>query len=82
MGIVVGSVMGQGFLTRRADNEVRRKPSWLAESRRQQFLAYYQLLDDAAMSPVELCLRFAISDKRILNDPNRLQNNWNSLKPA
>ncbi len=62
MGIVVGSVLGQGFLARRADDEVRRRPMWLSEARRRQFLAYYQLLDDAAISPVEMGLRFAISD--------------------
>ncbi len=69
MGIVLGSVMGQGFLTRRADHEVKQKPNWLARSRQQQFLAYYQLLDDAAMSAVELCLRFAISDPRVSTIP-------------
>lgn len=69
MGIVVGSVLGQGFLARRADDEVRRRPMWLSEARRRQFLAYYQLLDDAAISPVEMGLRFAISDPCISTIP-------------
>ena len=69
MGVVVGSVLGQGFLARRADDEVRRRPMWLSEARQRQFLAYYQLLDDAAMSAVELCLRFAISDPNVTTIP-------------
>jgi len=69
MGVVVGSVLGQGFLARRADDEVRRRPMWLSEARQRQFFAYYQLLDDAAMSAVELCLRFAISDPNVTTIP-------------
>jgi aryl-alcohol dehydrogenase-like predicted oxidoreductase len=69
MGIVLGSVMGQGFLTRRADGEVRDKPIWLATARQQQLLAYYKLLDEAGISAVELCLRFAISDPDISSIP-------------
>jgi len=61
MGIVLGSVMGQGFLVRRADEEVRKKPMWLATNRQQQLLAYYKLLDESGLSPVEMSLRFAIS---------------------
>ncbi len=69
MGIVLGSVLGQGFLTRRADQEVRHGLPWLAQCRQQQFLAYYQLLDAAGLSAVELCLRFAIADPRISTIP-------------
>jgi aryl-alcohol dehydrogenase-like predicted oxidoreductase len=69
MGIVVGSVMGQGFLARRADDEVRAKPIWLSTVRQQQLLAYYRLLDEAGISAVELCLRFAISDPDVSTIP-------------
>ncbi len=69
LGIVLGSTLGQGFLARRADDEVRRKPMWLSSARQQQLLAYYQLLDEAGMKPVELCLRFAISDPAITTIP-------------
>lgn len=65
IGIVLGSAFGQGFLTRPAAEEVRRKPVWLAESRRQQLLAYYELLDEAALPAFELCLRFVISNPAI-----------------
>ena len=62
MGIVLGSVFGQGFLTRRADSELRERPIWLSESRAEQLRAYYNLLDEAAMPAYELCLRFAIGN--------------------
>jgi aryl-alcohol dehydrogenase-like predicted oxidoreductase len=69
MGIVVGSVLGQGFLTRRADEELRKRPVWLSEVRRQQFSAYYQLLDKSALSPLEMGLRFAISNPDVSTIP-------------
>ena len=69
MGIVLGSVMGQGFLTRRADDQVADPPLWLSQQRAAQFRAYYDLLDQAAMQPHELCLRFAISDPKISTIP-------------
>ena len=69
MGIVLGSVLGQGFLTRRADDEVRAKPNWLAVARQQQFLAYYKLLDESGMSAAEMCLRFAISNPDVSTIP-------------
>lgn len=61
MGVVLGSVLQQGGLGRRYDDVVRAKPAWLSKPRQQQFLAFYQLLDELGMSIVELCLRFAIS---------------------
>ncbi|MBG89467.1 MAG: dTDP-4-keto-L-6-deoxy-hexose 2,3-reductase [Verrucomicrobiales bacterium] len=69
MGIVLGSTLGQGFLTRRAEEEVRAKPIWLSEARREQLLAYYKLFNDSGMSAAELCLRFAISNPDISTIP-------------
>lgn len=69
VGVVLGSAMGQGFLTRRADDEVREKPIWLATARQQQLLAYYNLLDESGLSAVEMCLRFAISNPDISTIP-------------
>ena len=69
MGIVAGSTLGQGFLARRYDEAVQRKPIWLATCRQQQLLAYYKLLDQSGLSPVELCLRFAISNPDISTVP-------------
>lgn len=69
MGIVMGSSLGQGFLTRRADQQVVAKPIWLSASRQQQLLAYYKLLDDSGLSAVEMGLRFAISNPDISTIP-------------
>lgn len=69
MGIVLGSALGQGFLTRRADEEVAAKPIWLADSRQKQLTAYYELLDESGLSAVEMCLRFAISNPDISTIP-------------
>jgi aryl-alcohol dehydrogenase-like predicted oxidoreductase len=69
MGVVLGSSLGQGFLTHRADNEVAAKPIWLATARQQQLIAYYKLLDESGMSAVELCLRFAVSDPDVSTIP-------------
>src|SRR5204863_169680 len=63
MGIVLGSVLQQGALGRRFDDVIRAKPMWLSPVRRAQFLAFYDFLDDLGMPIVELCLRFAISNK-------------------
>lgn len=69
MGVVLGSVMGQGFLARRADAEVRRKPVWLATERQQQLLAYYELLDQSDLTPVEMSLRFAVANPDVSTIP-------------
>ena len=69
MGVVLGSAFGQGFLTRRADDEVRAKPIWLAELRREQLLAYYELLDQAGMPAFEMCLRFVLSNQSVSTIP-------------
>lgn len=69
LGIVLGSTLGQGFLTRRADAELASSPVWLADARREQMIAYYKLLDESGLSAVEMCLRFAISDPDISTIP-------------
>lgn len=69
MGVVLGSAFGQGFLTRRADEEVRAKPLWLSEARQQQLLAYYDLIDQSGMSASEMCLRFVLSNAAVSTIP-------------
>ena len=69
LGIVLGSTMGQGFLTKRVDAELDNPPIWLTDRRRDQFRAYYELLDDCGLSAAELCLRFAVSDPDISTIP-------------
>ena len=65
MGIVLGSVLQQGGLGRRYDDVVRQKPAWLSQARQQQLLTFYQFLDEAGMSIVELGLRFAVSNRDV-----------------
>ncbi|QDU74960.1 L-glyceraldehyde 3-phosphate reductase [Bremerella volcania] len=69
MGIVLGSVMGQGFLTRPASVSDPSNQVWLSEARREQFQQYVRLLDESGISAVELCLRFAIAEPRIHTIP-------------
>lgn len=69
MGVVLGSTLGQGFLTRRADTEVAAQPIWLSAARQQQLVQYYKLLDESGLPAVEMCLRFAISNPDISTIP-------------
>lgn len=65
MGIVLGSVLHQGALARRYDNVVKARPMWLSQERQKQLLDLYALLDQGEMPMVELCTRFALSNKAI-----------------
>jgi len=69
MGIIAGSTLGQGFLARRFDQELRHPPIWLSSIRKQQFMAYYQLLDQSGLTPIELGIRFALSHDSISTIP-------------
>jgi aryl-alcohol dehydrogenase-like predicted oxidoreductase len=62
MGIVIGSVLGQGGLGRRHDEALENRPNWMSADRQRQLLALYALLDDlAGMSLAELGVRWALS---------------------
>ncbi len=65
MGIVVGSPLQQGALARRYDDQVRQGARWLSSPRRAQYIALYDLLDQAAMTVAEMSLRFVISNPNI-----------------
>jgi len=69
MGIVLGSTLGQGFLTRPAKASDPSNQVWLSPVRREQLQQYARLLEESNMSAVELCLRFAIADPRIHTIP-------------
>jgi aryl-alcohol dehydrogenase-like predicted oxidoreductase len=62
MGIVIGSPLQQGALTRRYF-ETLNDPTvwWLSEARRAQFRQLYALCDETGFSLPELALRFVIS---------------------
>jgi aryl-alcohol dehydrogenase-like predicted oxidoreductase len=65
MGIVIGSPLQQGPLSRRYDAEVQSGAPWLSPPRRAQFQALYALLDEIGMPLPELALRFVISNPDI-----------------
>ncbi len=65
MGIIIGSPLQQGALACRYDEEVRHGARWLSPSRRAQFLALYELLDELRIPLPELALRFVISNPDI-----------------
>jgi len=62
MGIIVGSPLQQGALSRRYDDEVNNGARWLSGPRRAQYQQLYALLDDLEMPIHELALRFVISN--------------------
>jgi aryl-alcohol dehydrogenase-like predicted oxidoreductase len=65
MGILIGSVFGQGGLGRRFDEIVAARPSWLSRPRRRQLQALYSLLDETGLSLAELSLRFVLGNEDI-----------------
>jgi aryl-alcohol dehydrogenase-like predicted oxidoreductase len=62
MGVVVGSPLQQGALSRRFDEEVRSGAPWLSPPRREQLRRLYALLDELDMPITELAIRFVISN--------------------
>ena len=65
MGIVVGSPLQQGALSRVYRDEVERGARWLSAPRREQYRALYALVDELGMSLPELALRFVLSNPDI-----------------
>ena len=65
IGVVVGSPLQQGTLSKRYDSELRYGASWLNPLRRAPMLELYDYLDEIHMSISELGLRFVISNPDI-----------------
>jgi len=66
MGVIAGSPLQQGWLSRRFDERIRHNaPPWLSPARREQFLRLYALLDRLAMPLPELAMRFVLSNPDI-----------------
>lgn len=66
MGIIIGSPLQQGALSRRYD-EVMRDPKiwWLSQARREQFQKLYALVDECGIPLPEMGIRFVISNPDI-----------------
>jgi len=61
MGVIVGSALQQGALSRRHDAEVESGAPWLSPPRRAQYRALYAYLDEIGLPLAELGYRFALS---------------------
>jgi aryl-alcohol dehydrogenase-like predicted oxidoreductase len=62
MGIVIGSALQQGALSRRYDDEVNHGAPWLSPPRRAQYKALYAYLDEIGLPIAEAGYRFALSN--------------------
>ncbi len=65
VGVILGSPLQQGTLSRRYDEEVKRGAPWLSKPRREQLLALYRLLDETGMDIAEMGLRFVLSNPAV-----------------
>ncbi|MCC6443312.1 MAG: aldo/keto reductase [Armatimonadetes bacterium] len=65
MGLIVGSPLQQGALSRRFDEEVQRGAPWLSSPRREQCKKLYALLDECGMPLPEMALRFVLSNQAV-----------------
>jgi aryl-alcohol dehydrogenase-like predicted oxidoreductase len=65
VGVILGSPLQQGALSRRYDQEVQHGAPWLSQPRREQLLALYRLLDETGMDIAEMGLRFVLSNPAV-----------------
>jgi aryl-alcohol dehydrogenase-like predicted oxidoreductase len=65
MGIIIGSPLQQGALSKRYDDAVNSGAPWLSTPRRNQFKALYKFLDECSIPIAEMGMRFVISNPDI-----------------
>jgi len=66
MGIVAGSPLQQGALSRRFDKQLDDPAMyWLSPRRKNQFRQLYALLDETGISVTEMAIRFVISNSAV-----------------
>lgn len=65
VGVILGSPLQQGALSRRYDDQIRSGAPWLSKPRREQLAALYRLLDDTGMDIAEMGLRFVLSNPQV-----------------
>ena len=66
MGIVAGSPLQQGALSRRFDKQLDDPAMyWLSTQRKKQFRQLYALLDETGISVTEMAIRFVISNPAV-----------------
>jgi len=62
MGIILGSPLQQGALSKRYDETVKAGARWLSPHRQEQYRRLYALLDETGMDIAEMGMRFAIGN--------------------
>ena len=65
LGVIAGSPLQQGALSRRYDLEVASGAPWMSPPRRRQIRELYALVDELGISLPELALRFIISNPAV-----------------
>jgi aryl-alcohol dehydrogenase-like predicted oxidoreductase len=66
MGIIVGSPLQQGALSRRYDEQLKSPAAyWVSKMRREQFQKLYAFCDECGMSLPEMGIRFVLSNPDI-----------------
>jgi aryl-alcohol dehydrogenase-like predicted oxidoreductase len=65
VGIIAGSPLQQGALSKRYDREVTSGARWLSPPRREQYRRLYALVDETGIPLPELALRFVLSNPAI-----------------
>jgi aryl-alcohol dehydrogenase-like predicted oxidoreductase len=66
MGIIVGSPLQQGALSRRYDEQLKSPAAfWVSKVRREQFQTLYAFCDECGMSLPEMGIRFVLSNPDI-----------------
>jgi aryl-alcohol dehydrogenase-like predicted oxidoreductase len=65
MGVVIGSPLQQGALSRRYDQEIESGAPWMSKPRREQFKALYAYQQEIGLPLAELGLRFVLSNPDI-----------------
>ena len=86
MGIILGSPLQQGALSRRYDDVINAGARWLSPHRQEQYKRLYKLLDETGMDIVEMCMRFVVGNPDIScvltgsRSPRELEANVNAVE--
>jgi len=65
MGIIIGSPLQQGALSRRYDDEIERGAPWMSKPRREQYRLLYRLVDESGIPLPEMAIRFVLSNPMV-----------------
>jgi aryl-alcohol dehydrogenase-like predicted oxidoreductase len=86
MGIVAGSPLQQGALSRRYDDVIAKGARWLSPHRREQYRMLYALLDETGMGIAEMAMRFVAGNPDIscvltgARSPEEMDENYRAIE--